>query len=60
MKLFELNGGQKELVLDTLLDNQYLYEAFKWEHKSNPDIEFNTEWIANYVTKREWEFENLA
>ena len=60
MKFNELDASQKEKLLDTLLDNQYLYEAFKWEHKTNPKAIFGVEWIKSYVTAKEWEFDSIA
>ena len=60
MKFNELDAVQKEKLLDSLLDNQYLYEAFKWEHKTNPKVTFGVEWIKSYVTTKEWEFDSIA
>lgn len=60
MKFNELSTEQREKLLDSLLDNQYLYEAYKWEHKTNPKVLFNTEWIQSYVVAKEWEFDNVA
>ena len=58
MKFSELSKEEQSKLLIRLQDNDYLYEAFKYELKKHPNIKFTHEWIASYVEIKDWQFDN--